>query len=121
MYKLASNLACKNKSNPIIESQLIKISPTIHFIVRFIVITSYICSIWFYLKYLIIIFIKELVIIVRYYDKDLYKVIRHYGHFAAFTRWLGRWNDFRTFNWVENIECPEALIDKTQKLLVIAA
>jgi hypothetical protein len=43
------------------------------------------------------------------------------GHFELCTRWLGRWNDFRTFIWMENIEYPEALMDKTQKLLAIAA
>ena len=34
---------------------------------------------------------------------------------------LGRWNDFRTFSWIENIQYPEQLIDKTQKLLGIVA
>ena len=35
--------------------------------------------------------------------------------------WLGTVDVFRTFNWMENIEYPEQLIDKTQKLLTIAA
>jgi hypothetical protein len=33
----------------------------------------------------------------------------------------GAMDDFRTFNWVEVVEYPEALMDKTQKLLGIAA
>jgi hypothetical protein len=37
------------------------------------------------------------------------------------SHWLGRWDDFRTFKWIEVIEYPEVLMDKTQKLLAIAA
>ena len=35
--------------------------------------------------------------------------------------WLPGWDDFRTFSWIENIEYLEVLINKTQKLLAIAA
>jgi hypothetical protein len=35
--------------------------------------------------------------------------------------WLGRWNDFRTFNWIEVVEYPESLLERTQKLLAMVA